>query len=122
MNSLSLGGAVAVLVAARRSDVSGIRTVAGNLDHKVWTRHHKVDSLSGSLNAADVAEQVAGIPQVHYVGHEDKNIGRYVAESFRSRSGQTNCIKIQTVKGTDHSEGWERVWPDLIVVALPNCS
>ena len=116
------GGAVAVLVAAGRSDVSGIRTVAGNLDHRVWTQHHKVDPLRGSLNAADVAEKVAHVPQIHYVGSKDENIGHYVAESFRTKAVRENCIKIQMVKGASHSEGWEQIWPDLINVSIPDCS
>ena len=116
------GGAVAVLVAARRSDVSGIRTVAGNLDHRAWTRHHKVDSLDGSLNAADVAEKVANIPQIHYIGSQDENMGRYVAESFLSKAGRIDCIKIKTVKGVTHSKGWEQAWSRLLTNALPDCS
>ncbi len=115
------GGAVAVLVAAQRADVTGIRTVAGNLDHKVWTEHHKVDPLRGSLNAADFVEKVVNIPQVHYVGSEDEIIGHYVAKSFRSRASRKNCIKIQIVDGANHSKGWEEAWPDLINVALPAC-
>jgi hypothetical protein len=116
------GGAVAVLVAARRSDVSGIRTVAGNLDHQAWTRHHNVDPLRGSLNAADVAIKVAHIPQIHYVGSQDENVGHFVVESFRSRASRDNCIKIQTVKGATHSKGWEQVWPRLIAATIPKCS
>ncbi len=115
------GGALAMLVAARRSDVNGIRTVAGNLDHRVWTKHHQVDPLKGSLNSADVAEQVAHVPQVHYVGSEDEIVGRYVAESFRARSGRDNCINIEVVNGVTHTKGWEQAWPDLISVAIPDC-
>ena len=115
------GGAVAVLVSARRSDVSRIRTVAGNLDHKIWTQHHKVDVLRGSLNAADVAKQIADIPQVHYVGGMDEIMGRYVAESFRSKAGRDACIKIETIAGATHSKGWNQVWPDLIAEATPDC-
>jgi len=116
------GGAVAVLVSAQRSDVYGIRTVAGNLDHKVWTRHHKVDPLNGSLNAADVAKKVANIPQIHYIGSQDENMGRYVAESFLSKAGRIDCIKIKTVKGVTHSKGWEQAWSRLLTNALPDCS
>ncbi len=122
ITGFSGGGAVAILVSARRSDVRGIRTVAGNLDHKVWTQHHHVDSLSGSLNAADVAKKVANIPQVHYVGSRDENIGPAVAESFRSKAGRGGCIKIQTVTVATHSKGWEQAWPELIAIAIPNCS
>ena len=116
------GGAVAVLVSAQRSDVYGIRTVAGNLDRKVWTRHHKVDPLNGSLNAADVAKKVANIPQIHYIGSQDENMGRYVAESFLSKAGRIDCIKIKTVKGVTHSKGWEQAWSRLLTNALPDCS
>jgi hypothetical protein len=116
------GGAVAILVSALRSDVSGIRTVAGNLDHRAWTRNHKVDPLNGSLNAADVVNKVAHIPQIHYVGSQDENIGQYVAKSFLSKAGRTDCIKIQTVKGATHSKGWEQAWPRLIATVLPECS
>jgi hypothetical protein len=115
------GGAMAVLVAARRSDVIGIRTVAGNLDHRVWTQYHKVDPLRESLNAADVAGKVAHVPQVHYVGSQDENIGLYVAESFRSKAGRDNCINIEMVKGASHSQRWEQAWPDLISVSIPDC-
>ena len=116
------GGAVAILLAARRTDVSGIRTVAGNLDHSAWTQHHKVGPLNGSLNAADVAGIVAKIPQVHYVGGKDENIGRYIAESFRSKAGRADCIKIQTVPEATHSGGWDKVWSELISIPIPDCS
>jgi hypothetical protein len=116
------GGAVEVLVAVCRSDVSGIHTVAGNLDHQAWIRHHNVDPLRGSLNAADKARKIAHIPQIHYIGSKDENIGPFVAESFRSKAERDACINIKMVLGPDHSKGWERVWPDLIATAIPKCS
>ena len=116
------GGAVAVLVAARRPDVTGIRTVAGNLDHVILNQRKRVSPLSGSLNAADVAEQVSTIPQIHFVGAEDNIIGTYVAESYRSRVAARNCIAIQTVSGASHGDGWEDIWPRLLAVQLPSCN
>jgi len=115
------GGAVAILTAARRSDVASIRTLAGNLDHKAWTRHHQIDPLNGSLNAADVAEKVAHIPQTHYVGSRDEIIGSYVAESFRSKTLKDTCIKVQVISGVSHTKGWEQVWPDLLRTPVPDC-
>ena len=116
------GGAVAVLVAARRTDVTSIRTVAGNLDHVTLHRRKQVSPLSGSLNAADVAAQVSTIPQIHFVGAEDDIIGAYVAESYRSRAAASNCIAIQTVSGASHGDGWEYMWPRLLAAQLPNCN
>jgi len=116
------GGAVAVLVAARRTDVTSIRTVAGNLDHVILNQRKRVSPLSGSLNAADVAEHVSTIPQIHFVGAEDNIIGTYVAESYRSRVAARNCIAIQTVSGASHGDDWEDMWPRLLAVQLPNCN
>ncbi len=42
------GGAVVTLVASQRSDVISLVTIAGNLDHQTWTKHHKVSPLTGS--------------------------------------------------------------------------
>jgi len=115
------GGAVAVLAAAQRSDVMSIRTVAGNIDHKVWTKEHKVSSLNGSLNAAHVAAKVSYIPQIHYIGERDTVIGRYVAESYISKAGSRNCIQLKMVSGVTHNKGWESKWSKLIREKLPIC-
>ena len=115
------GGAVAVLVAARRSDVVGIRTVAGNLDHVTLNRRKKVSPLIGSLNAADVAERVSTIPQIHFVGADDHVIGAYVAESYRRRTAASTCIKIQEILGASHTDGWDDIWPNLLTSPLPSC-
>lgn len=115
------GGAVAVLVAARRSDVASIRTVAGNLDHVTLHRRKQVSPLTGSLNAADVAAQVSAIPKIHYVGAEDDIIGVYVAESYRSRAAASNCIAIQGISSASHTGGWDDIWRDLVALPLPSC-
>ena len=116
------GGAVAVLVASLRSDVVGIRTVAGNLDHVTLNQQKKVAPLTGSLNAVDVAAKVSVIPQVHYVGVDDDIVGDIVAEVYRNRAGRTDCIAIRRVSGVSHTEGWDDMWRDLVALPLPNCN
>ena len=69
------GGAVVALVAAGRTDVVKLTTVAGNLDHAEWTKKHMISPLSGSLNPADYWRRLVDIPQVHYVGGRDEIIG-----------------------------------------------
>jgi alpha/beta superfamily hydrolase len=67
------GGAnVAALAASERTDVIHLVTVAGNLDHASWTRHHRVKPLVNSLNAADIAHQLDRLPQTHWVGGQDQ--------------------------------------------------
>lgn len=38
------GGAVAALLAEQRLDVVRLITIAGNLDHRAWTSHHRVSA------------------------------------------------------------------------------
>jgi dienelactone hydrolase len=118
------GGAVAILVASKRRDVTGIRTVAGNLDHEEWTNHHKIDPMKGSLNPVDVAKKVSRIPQIHYVGMLDKVIERTVADSFKQRAGgsRANCVQIKEIIRASHTKGWEKLWVRLNKIKLPDCT
>ena len=108
------GGAIAVLVAARRDDVASIRTVAGNLDHVASSKHHKASSLEGSLNAKDVAKKTAYIPQRHFAGSKDEVIPTFIAEEFREEAGNSNCVFVAEIKGFSHADGWEESWRELL--------
>ena len=121
MIGFSGGGAVAILVSSQRKDVTGIRTVAGNLNHKLWTNQHKIDPLMGSLDPIDVAKKVSRIPQMHYVGMLDKIIDRRVADSFKSKSGPNACIIIKEIVGADHTNKWAELWDKLSKIKLPVC-
>ncbi len=78
------GGAVAALVAARRRDVVQLVTIAGNLDHPVWTTLHRVSPLTGSLNPADAWRDLQNIPQMHFVGGRDKNMPVEIVNAYRA--------------------------------------
>ena len=101
------GGAVAVLVAARRSDVISLRTLAGNLDPDAVNKYHKVSRLEGSLNPIDYAEKVRNIPQRHFAGSRDKVVPPFIARSFVEREGDGGQERITVVEvaGTQKA-GW----------------
>jgi hypothetical protein len=117
------GAAIAALVAARRSDVQRLITVAGNLDHREWTHWHNVAPLRGSLNPADVADALINIPQTHWVGGRDNVVGRRLADSFAAHfPAQLSthlCLQpqpqIYEIAAADHSSGWVEIWPDLLL-------
>jgi pimeloyl-ACP methyl ester carboxylesterase len=115
------GGGLAVLVAARRDDVASIRTVAGNLDHRAFTSHHKVTPMDASQNPADVAPRVQSIPQIHWVGSEDKTVPELIARSYVGRMSSKVCASLQTVAGASHSQGWTSRWAELLKVQ-PSCA
>ena len=111
------GAQLAVLTAARRNDVAGIITIAGNLDHRRWTASQGVSALTGSLNAADVASVVRHIPQVHFLGELDTTVGRDVIESYLTRMSATSQSRVIEVPGYDHVCCWAENWPGLLAVA-----
>jgi pimeloyl-ACP methyl ester carboxylesterase len=113
------GGALAVLVAARRQDVASLRTVAGNLDHAAVNRLHQVSPMPDSLNAIDVAQRVATIPQLHVSGADDTVVPPSVARSFVAAVGP--CAQLRIVDGMAHESDWAARWPGLKAITLP-CS
>ena len=108
------GGTVAAIVAAGRTDVIDLRTIAGNLDINAFTSYHNVTPLSGSINPVDFATELSTVPQVHYYGAEDDVIPDVIRESYTTAISkfdpQNSCITLQRVAGVSHFEGWEGVW------------
>ena len=112
------GGAVAALVAARRSDVLGLRTVAGILDHAAFTAWHDVTPLHGSLNPADRVADLAQIPQHHFGGADDQIVPPFIAKQFIQRLGNSHCARHTTMVGISHDLGWVESWPGLLTLPL----
>lgn len=113
------GGALAVLVAARRDDVRSLRSVAGNLDPAEFCRYHEVTPLSGSLNPIDSAGQVARIPQLHFVGAKDETVPGRIVERFLAALPAPHCAAKVEVEEADHIDGWLAQWPALLQQELP---
>ena len=110
------GAAVGILIAARRSDVASLRTIAGNLDPDSLNRYHNVSVLAGSLNPIDFVKAVSSIPQRHFIGSADKTIPAFIAESFAERSGDVSHKRITRVEGATHGAGWRKEWLELLSV------
>jgi dienelactone hydrolase len=107
------GGAVAALVAARRNDVVRLVTVAGNLDHRAWTRMHHVLPLDDSLNPADEWQSLIDVPQRHFVGERDEVVSRDVADSYASHFPSHRQPEIITIPDFDHICCWVEKWSSL---------
>ncbi len=108
------GGQVAALLAARRRDVAGLLTVAANLDHAAWTAYHGDTPLSGSLDAADEAPLLRGLPQRHLVGEEDEVVPPVIVRTFARRLGPEGMESVVLVPEFDHHCCWVRDWPELL--------
>ncbi len=113
------GAAVAFLVAARRSDVISLRTVAGNLDPEAVNRHHHVSPLTDSLDPLNVLEKIKGIPQLHFVGDKDKVVPMDITQHFVSLLGKRACAEIVVNSDATHSHGWKERWQEFLHCPLP---
>ena len=107
------GGALAVLVAARRGDIASLRTVAGDLDTEFVNRLHGVSPMPESLNPIEAAARIAGIAQVHFAGTADSVVPPIVAERFIAATGG-GCAQLHMVAGLTHTGEWDRLWPALL--------
>lgn len=111
MIGYSGGGSVAALVAARRSDVSALITLAANLDHRAWTAHHNVPPLLGSLNPSAAPNADLGrLPQLHFAGGQDKVVPTFVVERFvRAHNAPRESLRV--VEHYNHACCWAELWP-----------
>jgi pimeloyl-ACP methyl ester carboxylesterase len=103
------GGALALLLAAERSDVAAVQTLAGNLHPQAWIAHHHLSPLTGSLEPLTYAERLRQIPQRHLTGQRDQVVPPLLARAYAEQLGPADCLQIQAVDAT-HSEGWEPAW------------
>lgn len=113
------GGAIATLLAAERSDVVRLVTVAANLDTDAWTAGHGLLPLSGSLNPAERWSALQHLTQLHLVGAQDTVVPRSVAQAFVQRFPAAKQPMVRLVDGADHSCCWAQLWPLLMPEAFP---
>lgn len=111
------GAAVAALIAAQRTDVLSLRTVAGNLDYATFSQIHNVSPLKDSLDPVTVAAQLARMPQRHFIGGQDDIVPPAIFNSWKQASGKTDCVRPVLIEQNDHESGWVEKWPELL--ALP---
>ena len=114
------GGAIATLIAAKRSDIKTIITVAGNLDTDAWVRLYGLEPLSASVNPASVARSIRNIPQIHYVGAKDDVIPPAISQSFLQKMGSPNKAKVIELPNYGHVCCWTERWSELLKDASSN--
>ena len=112
------GGAIAVLIAARRNDVISLRTLAGNLDPKAFCRYHHVSLLEGSMDPMDAAKSISQIPQRHFIGLKDSVVPIGIAQSFVRMQGDNAYQRVTIVHGVTHTQGWTERWKELLSLSL----
>lgn len=104
------GGVIAMLVAALRDDVSKIITIASNIDHVAWSKHHAVSLLEASLNPIDFIDDLKNIKQLHLWGKKDKVVP--VKTQMRLIKGfeKNRLFEYKVLPDYTHTCCWEDYW------------
>jgi pimeloyl-ACP methyl ester carboxylesterase len=105
------GGALAMLLAARVEEVTGVVTLAGNLDVRAWTDHHGYSTLTGSLDPAEQPPLPSRVRQWHWLGEDDRAVPPGLVSAALSRQPDA---RVGVLPRVDHSCCWEQEWPRLL--------
>lgn len=108
------GATIAALLAVQRNDVIQLITVAGNLNHQAWTTLHNLSPLTGSLNPSDYRDKLQTIPQIHFVGENDKNIPATLVQDFIATYDSGDFTQVIVVPEQSHNCCWQDIWQSLI--------
>ncbi len=107
------GGTIALLLAAQRSDVAAVRTVAGNLSPRFFNHYHGVSAMPAALNPVAFKRQLSTTPQIHFVGSRDAVVPGVISQHYMEFFTDASCIRIETVPA-DHQTGWIERWSSLL--------
>lgn len=105
------GGALAMLLAARRNDVAGVITLSGNLDHRAWTHFWAYQPLEHSLNVVDDAILPPHIKRWHLLAGKDQVIPFPLLQQAAQRDPNARIIHYPKL---DHQCCWQTLWPEVL--------
>jgi len=125
----SAGGALAVLIAARRSDVAGVVTLSAALDLELISRHQaKIASLNGAeemyrnaVSPLAQASRIRNVPQLHMRGSNDQFIPVENWSNYLSAAGSPNCITVQVFAGGHADQPAAELWRRGVSPPLKKC-
>lgn len=105
------GGAVALVLAGMRTDVSQVQTIAGNVDPIFWTKLQNLTPLTTPATPLQYKNQLRNIPQRLFIGLNDTIVPPAVAHAYGAQlEGQ--CVEV-TVTNATHNTGYEQAWSRL---------
>lgn len=104
------GGGLATILAAGRSDVLSLRTVAGVLDTDIFAKVRDIQWINESQNPVSVVPQLISMPQHHYIAQLDDVVPNDVYHSFAQAFGDNRCLAYTLAQNTDHTYDWSENW------------
>lgn len=110
------GGVIAALIAARRTDVTSLVTVAAPLDVAGWSAFHQITPLGDSLDPMNFIPPLSSVPQLHLLGENDRIVTPAYARNLQVRMPFAEFV---VVPGQSHDCCWANDWPTPALSELP---
>ena len=108
------GGVMATLLAAHRTDVRCLVTIAAPLDIKAWTDIQQVAPLTSSMNPSELPsdrqDQLRQVKQHHFWGEQDRIVPIASTLQFQQKYPKAH---FKILKQFDHRNNWLAIWPEL---------
>lgn len=105
------GGALAMLMAARLPQTTGVVTLAGNLDVAAWTKLHSYTPLDASFDPAKLPPLPQTIFQIHLAGERDDNIPPSL---IRKEASRQPGARFFILPKQSHACPGKNLWPDIL--------
>ena len=106
------GGAnIAIQLAAQLPQVSGLITVAGNLNADTFNRFHRLATEPYGNNAEQLT-QLSALPQLHYTGSNDTIVPPALTRSQLKEVSHASFIQITEIANATHHGPWQLNWSD----------
>lgn len=104
------GATLALLLAERRTDITRLQTLAGNLNPNQWTQHQGLEPLSASLQPNLNSVQFVRIKQRHLAGATDQVIPAELIQQGAKQLSRQGCVEFHLLPDVDHQLGWMNAW------------
>jgi pimeloyl-ACP methyl ester carboxylesterase len=109
LSGYSGGGYIAMVLAATRSDIRSVTTIAGLLDPAKWTKHHGISSLEIQYDPDYLQNHSKNTQFVHLCGLDDSVIPCTITEEFILDAQKQGFLNHEQVRiPADHQEIWKK--------------
>ncbi len=98
LTGYSGGAYITLVLAATRTDIQSVTTVAGLLDPQDWTTYHKITALEFAYDQEYLQKQTANVKFTHMCGLDDDVIPCSLTEEFVREATRQGFLNHKTLK------------------------
>ena len=101
------GGTLAFLLAAKRTDILSLVTIAPNLDHRAWSEFYGYPVLEDSLNPINFMPISVQYKITVLIGEKDRSVSKNLVYDALKNQKDAEIFRFAE---HSHQKGWEDNW------------